>query len=37
MKTPKQFGSIFKIERFSMDLEDMIPIDFPKKAIYKRR
>jgi hypothetical protein len=33
MKTPKTFGSIFKIERFSMDLEVLIPIDLPRKEI----
>jgi hypothetical protein len=37
MKTPKHFGSIFNIKRFSMDLEALIPIDIPKKEIYKRR
>jgi hypothetical protein len=36
MKTPKTFGSIFKIESFSMDIEALIPIDLPKKAIYRR-
>jgi hypothetical protein len=40
MKTPpkkKKFGSIFKIRSFSMDLEALIPIDLPKKVIYRRR
>jgi len=37
MKTPKTFGSIFKIEIFSMDLEVLIQIDIPNKAIYMRR
>jgi hypothetical protein len=37
MKTPKTFGSIFKIGSFSMDLEALIPIDLPNKAIYMRR
>jgi hypothetical protein len=37
MKTPKTFGSIFKIRRFSMDLEALIPIGIPKKVIYRRR
>jgi hypothetical protein len=37
MKTPIFFGSIFKIGSFSMDLEALIPIDLPKKAIYRRR
>jgi hypothetical protein len=29
----KKFGSIFKIRRFSMDLEALIPIDLPRKEI----
>jgi hypothetical protein len=33
----KQFGSIFKIRRISMDLEALILIDLPKKEIYRRR
>jgi hypothetical protein len=37
MKNPKTFGSIFKIGRFSMDLEAMIAIDLTKKDIYRRR
>jgi hypothetical protein len=37
MKTPKIIGSIFKIEIFSMELEALIPIDLPKKVIYRRR
>jgi hypothetical protein len=37
MKTPNKFGSIFKNERFSMDIEALIPIDLPKKVIYRRR
>jgi hypothetical protein len=37
-ENPKNnFGSIFKIGSFSMDLEALIPIDLPKKAIYRRR
>jgi hypothetical protein len=34
---PKKIGSIFKIKSFSMDLEAVIPIDLPKKVIYRRR
>ena len=37
MKTPNEFGSIFKKEIFSMDIEALIPIDLPKKVIYRRR
>jgi hypothetical protein len=37
MKNPKTFGSIFNVRSFSMDLEALIPIDLPNKAIYKRR
>jgi hypothetical protein len=37
MKTPKTFGSIFKIKIFPMDPEAMIPIDVPNKDIYRRR
>jgi len=33
----KTNGSILKIKRFSMDLEALIPIDLPKKVIYRRR
>jgi hypothetical protein len=34
---PEKIGSIFNIKSFSMDLEDVIPIDLPKKEIYRRR
>jgi len=33
----KENGSIFKLRIFSMDIEALIPIDLPKKAIYRRR
>jgi hypothetical protein len=32
-----KFGSIFKIIIFSIDIEALIPIDLPKKVIYRRR
>jgi hypothetical protein len=37
MKTLKIFGSIFKIGRFSMNPEALIPIDLSKKEIYMIR